>query len=648
LISYSDDGRKEKNTKMESILNFFNNQSFLKGDWMKKVLLTILGASTLLVALCMIGCGTEPRGAEGKITVSSTSVTGSNVPLTVTLKDPDLTNTVDTLKVTSFDFPSGINLILTGSNGTYTGTLNFSTTVADINTIRVIDGDLVTITYKDAFPAGDRTAKVTWNGAKGAVTLDKATYSSIATPMTITVTDLDMAAPALDVDIITTTYNSQKTTVILKAVAGSYGTYSGKVYFTAGLSAGNDTIRVKDGDVVTVTYNDDVPPGATATATAVWHGVAGIVTATPAAFIGLKSYMTITLKDSDVTDPSVTVKVKSQKDTAGISVVLNSVAGSAGSYSGQVCFSLQGSSSTTGTLAVQNNDTMTISYNDIAPAAVRKAAATWNGATAKLDVDSASYHGTTSKMAITLTDDNILDTSIVVTVKSTKDTVGIPVTLTGSNFSFSGKVGFSSGASSAAAIAVKDSDTVTVSIVDPASQTAAVAANFYSALKAALGILSSTATPGAVQVPGFLPKLFTWAGTCTMDSVPNYAGNGSAVRITAGAGGWAGFGWTQVDNGGTLTGINMTTFAACSLHVRLKGNANGIKILVENATHSGQTFLPATGYVNDEQWHEVVMPLSAWAGTCDLSGVSYFMGATFDPFGANQYIIVDDLYWTLP
>jgi hypothetical protein len=94
----------------------------------------------------------------------------------------------------------------------------------------------------------------------------------------------------------------------------------------------------------------------------------------------------------------------------------------------------------------------------------------------------------------------------------------------------------------------------------------------------------------------------------------------------------------------------MTAYAACSLHVRLKGNANGIKILVENQTHTGQTFLATStyGYVNDEQWHEIVIPLSAWAGTCDLSNVAYYMGATFDPYTAGQYIIIDDLYWTLP
>jgi hypothetical protein len=612
----------------------------------------------------MIGCGTEPRGYEGKITVSSTTltVTGSNTPLTVTLNDPDLTAAFVTLKVISSYYPSGINLKLVGNNGTYSGTLNFSTTVAGNDTIRVVDGDLVTITYKDAMPVGDRSVKIIWTGARGTVALDKAAYSSIAAPMTITVTDLDMGAPTLDVDIITTTYNSQKTTVILKAVAGSYGTYSGKVYFTPGASAGNDSIRVKDGDVVTVTYNDDVPPGATASATAVWHGVAGIVTATPAAFIGLNTYMTITLKDSDVTDPSVTVKIKSQKDTGGISVVLKPVAGSAGTYSGQVCFSLQGSSSTQGTLVVQNNDTVTILYNDIAPAAVRKATATWNGASAKLTVDSASYHGITGKMTITLADDDVMDTSVVVTVKSTKDTVGIPVTLIGSKFSFSGQVGFSMGASSASAIAVKDSDVVTVSYSDVAPvEVKTTTANWYSILTPGFGIVGTHVTSVSTVNSSVVLQLLTWAGTCTVDSTDSVGEDGvsKAIAVT-GTGGWAGFGWAAVTapGSGALASVNMTSYAACTLHVSIKSTTPGtdFNLLVENFDKKGtvstgnQTWVSAGsyGYLPDGQWHDIAIPLSAWAGTCDLSDVAYFLGVSMNPYIVGETVVMDNLYWTLP
>ena len=175
-------------------------------------------------------------------------------------------------------------------------------------------------------------------------------------------------------------------------------------------------------------------------------------------------------------------------------------------------------------------------------------------------------------------------------------------------------------------------------------------ANWYSTLIPALGIFSSSATPGATVVPGLLTNLFTWTGTCTVDSVPNFAGTGNAVRITAGTVGWAGFGWAQVDAGRRAGFIEYDHLCCmqpprqverqCERHQDPRGKSE-----------SHRPDLPATstyGYVNDEQWHEIVIPLSAWSATCDLSNVDYFMGATFDPYVAGQYIIVDDLYWTLP
>jgi hypothetical protein len=342
------------------------------------------------------------------------------------------------------------------------------------------------------------------------------------------------------------------------------------------------------------------------------------------------------------------------------------VAGSAGSYSGQIGFSLK--ASTAGSvIAVQNNDQITISYNDIAPAATRTATATWTGASATLAVDSASYHGATGKMTITLTDNDAVDSTVVVNVKSTKDTAGISVTLKGSNFSFSGQVGFSMGASSASAIAVKDSDVVTVSYSDVAPvEVKTTTASWYATLIPALGIYSNDATPGVTQKTGLLPKLITWSGTVNVDSVPNFKGNGNTVRFTSNAGSWAGAGWSQVTDLATVppvpTGINMSEYIAananCTLHVRMKGTAS-IELLIENLNPGPnpamQKWVPAAnfGYTNDDQWYEVKIPLSQWAvspgsGVCDFTNISYFMGMRFVPFGAGLTIAIDDLYWTLP
>jgi hypothetical protein len=517
---------------------------------MKKVLITILGVSALFAAMSLNGCGTEPKGMSGTFTLSDTVVTGTNLPITITLKDADVTDTMVPVNVTSSADAVGFTIMLTGKNGVFTGTLSFTTTASAAPAIQVFHNGLVTLTYRDYKPEGYRTETLIWKGAVGSVALDQAAYTSIAAPMVITVTDLDMAATSLTVSVTTTTYTSP-VNVVLQPVAGSYGTYSKSVYFTpeTRLTLG-DTIHVKSGDVVTVTYADQIPAGTDVTKTATWTGVAGTVAldSADAGYHGMSSTATITLTDADLTASTVNVTVTSKKDAVGITVALT---GAAGSYSGHFGFNMSTSVAGT-TIAAQDSDLITISYADAEPA------------------------GTITKTA-----------------------------------------------------------------------------NWYSNLVKAIGIFGPGATPGATFVPGLLPKFFNWGpGTCTEETVPNFTGTGTTIKLTAGTMGWAGFGWTQVTDMASLvtSSINMTAYAACSLHVRLKGTATDINLLVENNVHAGQTWVSAAtyGYVGDDAWHEVVVPLSAWAATCDLSGVSYFLGATFAPATAGLTITVDDLYWTLP
>ena len=299
-----------------------------------------------------------------------------------------------------------------------------------------------------------------------------------------------------------------------------------------------------------------------------------------------------------------------------------------------------------------------MTYNDVAPAAARTAVATWTGASATLAVDSTSYHGTTGKMTITLADNDVVDSTVIVTVSSTKDATGIPVTLKGSNFSFSGQVGFSMGASSASAIAVKDSDVVTVSYSDAAPvEVKTTTASWYSTLKPALGFFGQHTTDASMVIPGLILQLIPWtaggAPTCTFDVADSLGEDGvsKAVAIT-GTGTWAGFGWAAVTAAGTgtLAGINLTTYAACSLHVSVKSTATDFNFLVENLTHTGQTWVTAStyGFVGDGAWHDLVIPLSAWAATCDLSNVAYFLGVSMAPYVMGETMVIDNLYWTLP
>jgi hypothetical protein len=620
---------------------------------MKKILLSVLSVGAVLAALCVSGCGTEPRGTEGKISLSDSLHVGTKGAVTVTLKDADLTDTVATVKVISTADQLGITLKLTGKNGVYTGSLAFTTDASSGNAIQVSNNCLVTVTYKDAFPAGTKTQTLFWKAGTMSVKLDNTSYKAIYKPMVITVTDTNIDKPSVTVTVATTSYPNPML-LTCKLLAGSYGVYVDTVYFTASTSlTGKDTVHVKSGDSVFVSYSDALVPVTLAPAAAKWTAIMPMVAPGAPVYTGVKDKIVINVLDSNVSVPSVTVHLKSAKDTAGIDVVLKAVKGSTGSYTAMVGVSLTQSVQGSVIAVLPPNDTMTITYVDPAIAApILGTALQWQAAPVSISLDSSAYHGTAETMMITAADDHTTADSIVVNVisKLAADTVQITLRLD-STSNFSGKVGFSMGAKTATAVGVKDSDLVTVSYVDNVkNDTPSVSANWYSTQIAALGILGTNATPGATQVPAFNPGFFTWSGTCTVDSAPNFAGNGNTVRITAGTVGWAGFGWTQVDNTGALTGINMTAYDSSSLHVRLKGNASGIKILVENAVHTGQTFIPAAnyGYVNDEQWHEIVIPLSAWAATCDLSGVSYFMGATFDPYVAGQYIVIDDLYWTLP
>ena len=61
-------------------------------------------------------------------------------------------------------------------------------------------------------------------------------------------------------------------------------------------------------------------------------------------------------------DSTLTVKVKSEKDTAGIMVTLKA---NAGKFTGQVGFSYGASTATS--IAAADSDTVTVIYNDMVP-----------------------------------------------------------------------------------------------------------------------------------------------------------------------------------------------------------------------------------------------------------------------------------------
>ncbi|HUI91763.1 MAG TPA: hypothetical protein VLX68_05890 [Chitinivibrionales bacterium] len=619
---------------------------------MKKVLGLVLAAGVLCALVCMSGCGTEPIGHAGKITLSDTVFTGTSGSVTVTLKDADLTGTTATVKVTSTADPVGTSLTLLGSSGVFTGTLKFSVSASDKDTILVDNFSLVTITYKDAFPAADRTQTLIWKGAMGSISLDAASYTSVIKPMTITVRDNDVSDPSVLVTLSTS--SSPATILVTLKSTGNYGEYSGKIIFSTRVNNA-DTLLVKDKDTVMVTYADN-DPVKSSIAKAVWNGVAGVVTLDKANYVAFAAPMTVTLVDSDLTTATAAVTVKSTTDTTGITAVLNPVAGKTATYSGTVAFTLKPSVAGT-SIEVSDNDNVTVAYKDGAPAATITKTAKWNGIAGTVTLDSASYTGQ-SKMTITVDDADVLDSTVTVKVKSTKDTAGITVTLKANAGKFTGKVGFSYGASTAGAIAAADSDTVTVIYNDLVPVTTVTkTAVYYQGLIPAFGIVGTRATSYTAINPNLPVPLLLWNGG-TVDSVDSVGedGQSKAWAITS-SGGWEGFGWAAYN--GTLLSANMTSYAACTLHVSIKCSSAGagFNLLVENLDKKGtqstgnQTWVSAGnyGFQPDGQWHDVAIPLSAWAATCDLSDVDYFLGVSMNPYnGAGETVVIDNLYWTLP
>jgi hypothetical protein len=189
--------------------------------------------------------------------------------------------------------------------------------------------------------------------------------------------------------------------------------------------------------------------------------------------------ITVNLSDPDLTDSVAFVTVKNDSaDPVGIILTLHPVKSSPGSYTGQLGVSQTASSQANGVIKVKgqnvaSGENITLLYYDMDPPGIsRGSICTWRPMVGNVSLDSAAYHGTTGQMNITLYDDDIAANKAVVLVKSKKNTTGFIDTLTysgtGSSRVFSGKLGFSTTATSAASdiLQVQSPDTISVIYTD--------------------------------------------------------------------------------------------------------------------------------------------------------------------------------------
>lgn len=314
-----------------------------------------------------------------------------------------------------------------------------------------------------------------WTGLGGNILFEMASYQGCQIPALIVVVDSSASGPTLSVHVRSTT-TPAGFSMSLKPVTGAVGTYADSVYFSIkNTDSTKRILKVLDQDSVVASYDHGAPSHAASLRTTgtYWSGTTGQIGPGASQYFGLRAKMLINLFDSDLTDSGVIVTVKSPKDTTGISLALKPLPGNPGCYSRQVGFSLTASVQDS-IIAIDGRDSLgqliTMIYHDAAPAGAQLGSiCTWIPARGIVILDSAAYHGTTGTMMITLIDDDILDSSVVVTVKSNKDATGIRDTLKsgdGLPGSFSGLVGFSLTASTKGVIAVADNDTVTVTYQD--------------------------------------------------------------------------------------------------------------------------------------------------------------------------------------
>jgi hypothetical protein len=302
-------------------------------------------------------------------------------------------------------------------------------------------------------------------------------YQGIEWPMSVTVWDLPVTTPTVSATVASTTYPTP-ISLSLTRDTGNAGSYSGTIGFTVSkVTTLKDSVRVKDNDTVTVSY---IKAGTTAaTGKSVWSAIPPDVTPSVSIYLGLKLPININADDRNITDSTISIHLASHKDTVGINVILHALPGSPGSYSGFVYPSLT-TSTPFKVIAVRPPiDTLTTIYqspalsNPVISDAKKGTALLWKCNEVSISADSlgTGYHGTASKMKLSMENDHVVATSVTVNVKSKKDPTGISVPLpvnADTTWKFGASVGFTTGTSSAAnsTISVAGSDTITITYDD--------------------------------------------------------------------------------------------------------------------------------------------------------------------------------------
>jgi hypothetical protein len=342
---------------------------------------------------------------------------------------------------------------------------------------------------RPAASSGDTVKVIPWYyGNAGTIMFNMGSYSGAQYPAEVIVYNSGLTVQSIPIRI-KSRGDTAGFTLVLKKDPTTYGQYLDSIRFSINATdSAKHMIKVQQakdamGDSIYAIYNYSAP-AANDTAMVMWSGNNGEVNPGASMYDGLTTKITINVNDPDVMDSFIVVTIKSPADSVvGIPLLLPSVAGSWGTYSGLLGVTTGPSSAANRTIKVTGKDyhageLITILYQDITPYHIQAGSiCTWRPVCGSISLDSTRYHGTASKMDVILFDDDITANSAAVMVKSKKDTIGIFDTLkysgSGASRIFSGKVSFSTTTSNTATgvIAVQSDDLVSVTYVDDTPDT---------------------------------------------------------------------------------------------------------------------------------------------------------------------------------
>jgi hypothetical protein len=324
----------------------------------------------------------EPRvGHAASILFPNGSYQSCIVPLVITVVDSQVSAPSVRARVESTSDPKGFTVTLgavTGAVGTYADSVSFSIAKSDSikKTIYVADGDNVTAVYT-ASPTQVDSVSTTWNGVAGIVQPGGSPVLGVVRPLSIHVWDSDVADSTVAVHV-SSLKDKAGFSVSLHAASGSNGDFYGHIRFSLKGSVADSVLAVmcSNADTISILYHDLTPIANIPAGACIWQPVPGVMFLDSAAYHGTAGAMTINLSDDDIADSTAIVNVKSKKDPTGISDTLHVSGTTIRNFIGTVGFTT--GLSRPGFIAVQDGDSVVVSYQDDSPVQTVTQSAAWS------------------------------------------------------------------------------------------------------------------------------------------------------------------------------------------------------------------------------------------------------------------------------